>query len=418
MHSGLFLTYKFNNGTYSAAEGTLTTNTAAVSIIPYAPQNASEFSGIVLFSPSAMSVVLTAFDANGNPISGGGVQNPMTLVLSAGQQYARLLRDVFGLSSFSGWIQVEASAAGLGVYTTTGATDMSEMDGAVARETMADFVLLHPGGVAVLVNPSPRTANLTITDVGGTNARNMTIAPLSEISLPVTVVSRIQSSEALASVERFGIVPKLGIATPAPSSSAQTSLVIPTAITGSGYVTTLSLVNLSATAADAAISFAGGSRTVHLDANSAMRVPLANLLLLPVTTVLSDAVRIVSSQALLAVEDIESPLAVVSLSARPAAADVRFPHVAQGNGLFTGLAIATGAKPANVTVEVFSAAGGPPLSATFTMNANQQISKTLSEIVSSVRSQAGGYIHVHSDQPLWSWEIFGSSTILASAPPM
>src|SRR5439155_25943405 len=132
----------------------------------------------------------------------------------------------------------------------------------------------------------------------------MTIAPLSEISLPVTVVSRIQSSEALASVERFGIVPKLGIATPAPSSSAQTSLVIPTAITGSGYVTTLSLVNLSATAADAAISFAGGSRTVHLDANSAMRVPLANLLLLPVTTVLSDAVRIVSSQALLAVEDI------------------------------------------------------------------------------------------------------------------
>src|SRR5262249_53068975 len=57
-----------------------------VRIIPSSPQSGSEFSGISLYAPSSMAVVLRAYDANGTPITGTGVVNPTTLFLNAGQQ--------------------------------------------------------------------------------------------------------------------------------------------------------------------------------------------------------------------------------------------------------------------------------------------------------------------------------------------
>ncbi len=39
---------------------------------------------------------------------------------------------------------------------------------------------------------------------------------------------------------------------------------------------------------------------------------------------------------------------------------------------------------------------GVPQSATVTLDANQQLARLLSEFVSGVSSQLGGYIHIHS----------------------
>jgi hypothetical protein len=418
VHSGLFFSYHFDDGTYATSTGTLTPAPNTVSVIPYAPESASEFSGIALFAPSAMSVVLKAFDPSGNLISGGGVQNPVTLSLSAGQQYARLIQELFGLQTFNGWIQVEASGTGLGIYTSTGFWNLSEMDGSAARATSTDFVLFHIGASAYLVNPTPRIANVTIRDFGGTIPRTITIGPLSQVSIPVTAISRVQSTEALASVERFGVAPRLAIATPPPATSAQTSFVIPYGVIGAGYVTTLSVTNLSDLAGDATISFAGVSKVIHVKQNSAMALSLADFLQIPITSMRSDAVRIDSSQPLLAVVDVQDPVALVSLGTRPAATDMWFPEVLQGNGLFTELTLASGAKAANVTVEVYSSVGGTPRTVTFTLNANQQTSKLVSEIIGSATTQTGGSVHIHSDQPIWSWAIYGSATIMASGPPL
>jgi hypothetical protein len=291
------------------------------------------------------------------------------------------------------------------------------MDGSTAGDGSNDFVLFHPGATAVLVNPSPRLATVTITAFDSTS-RAITLAPFSKVSIPINAISRVQSSEPLASVERFGVAPKFGLGTPAVTGSGQTSFVIPGGVVGGGYITTLSLANLSAGAADVTVSFVGNSKQVHINANSATSLSLADFLQIPVTPVRSDAVRVDSTQPVIAVVDIENTIAVVSLESRPAVTDAWFPNVAEGNGLSTMLSIATGATAANVTVEVYPSTGGTPQSATITVKGNQQVSKAVRELVSSVTEQQGGYIRLHSDQPIWSWGTYVSSTILASVPPL
>jgi hypothetical protein len=115
-------------------------------IIPSAPHGGTGYSGIALFAPTAMSVVLRAMDSDGALIGGAVVRNPATVNLAAGQQYARLVTEIFGLETFDGWIEIEASAPGLGIFTATGSWDTSQLDGSVARETSSALPCRRVGG--------------------------------------------------------------------------------------------------------------------------------------------------------------------------------------------------------------------------------------------------------------------------------
>src|SRR5207245_2525020 len=128
-----------------------------------------------LLASSAMSVTLSALDANGNLISGSRVQNPITLSLSAGQQYTKLISELFGLQSFDGWIEADASATGLGIFLASGTVDMRHLDGATTGAVSTDFLLFHAGASAILVNPSSRVANVTLTVLATGTSRSLTI---------------------------------------------------------------------------------------------------------------------------------------------------------------------------------------------------------------------------------------------------
>jgi hypothetical protein len=67
---------------------------------------------------------------------------------------------------------------------------------------------------------------------------------------------------------------------------------------------------------------------------------------------------------------------------------------------------------------VYGSGGGTPRSATIRIEANQQVARLVSELVSGVGTQLGGYIRVRSDQPIWGWEIYGSTQVMASGPPL
>ena len=165
--------------------------------------------------------------------------------------------------------------------------------------------------------------------------------------------------------------------------------------------------------------------TLHLDGNSATRVSIGDLLRLPPTTITNGALRVIAGaglfgaagQTLIGVLDIESSSGLLTEAARPAATSLIFPHVAHGNGWFTGLAFATGSRAASVTVEVYDAAGRSPRTTTISLQANQQQARLISEFVPSITTQFGGYIRVRSDEPIWAWEIYGSADVLASGPP-
>jgi hypothetical protein len=222
----------------------------------------------------------------------------------------------------------------------------------------------------------------------------------------------VKSSEALAAIERVASPGSLSINAAEPVAAAQTSLVFPDAVAGGPYSSTLTLVNVSGTAQNISISFGGTALTSAVDANSVLRIPLTS----PAPA--ADAVRVAAQGAILGVVDIQNGADPVTVGSRPAAIDFLFPHIANGDGLFTGLAIAAGNAPAMVTIEIYNANGGPPKSSTITLNPGQQLARLASELVAGVETQLGGYIHIRSDQPIWAWEIFGSGRIMASGPPL
>jgi hypothetical protein len=393
-----------------------------VRIIPWSPQSSTGFSGIALLAPqgSAESVVLRAFDSSGAYILGPGILNPITVSLTAGQQSAKLISELFGLQTFDGWIQVEASVPGLGVFTATGASDLSAMDGSNAQDTSADFVLFHAGASAIMVNPSAGTANVQITNLATGAVQMLTMPPTSRLVTTIAAASRVKSSVPLAAVEEVSAPGRLTINPAVPASSAQSNLVFPQAVAGSGYASTLTLVNVSGAAQNALISFGNASYAETIGPNAAVHLSLqaGYFGVGAVTVTVPPPLFGSAAQAIVGVVDIDNGADPVTIGAPQASTDFWFPQVANGDGLFTGLALTNGGNPANITVEVYGSNGGTPQSGTLALGANQQTAQLLSQIVPSVISQVGGYIHVHSDQPIWAWEIYGSDRIQASGPPL
>jgi hypothetical protein len=171
------------------------------------------------------------------------------------------------------------------------------------------------------------------------------------------------------------------------------------------------------------VTFDGVTGSVQVAANGTSRFSLGVVLGLSETVLRTGAVQLTissifgSQASLVGVIDIETDSSLVTLGGISAATEVLFPHVAHGNGFFTGVAIAAGSSAATVTIDVFPASGGTPKSATITVPANGQIARVISELVPEVVEQSGGYIRLTSDQPIWAWEIYGTHQAMASGPP-
>jgi hypothetical protein len=395
-----------------------------VKIIPSAPQSGTEFSGLAFYAPSAMSVVLKAMDATGNLVSGSSVRNPASITLGAGQQYSKLVSELFGIQSFDGWIEADASADGLGIFITTGSWDMQRLDASVARDISSDFVLFHSGASAILVNPGARAANVTMTEFGTGRLQSLTIPMHGRLTMTLNGAVRVQSSESLAALERSGSGGKLAINAAVPLTEAQGGLVFPYAVVGGSYTSTLSIANVSRMQQSLTITFGSSSSSLKIDSGASAQISIADLFQLSTNTVRTGAVRVSggslfgSTSALVGILDIESPSDSVTLGARAPATDFIFPYVANGSGLFTGLAFATGNAAAQIAIDVYGPNGGLPASQTIPVDSNQQISRLLSEFVPATATQVGGYVRIRSDQPIWAWEIYGSSRVMASGPPL
>ena len=334
------------------------------------------------------------------------------------------MSELFGIQSFDGWIEADASAAGLGIFVTTGSWDMQRLDASVARDVSSDFVLFHSGASAILVNPSARPANVTITEFTTGRMQSLTIPMHGRVAITLNGAARVQSSEALAAVERSSSGGRLAINAAMPLTEARGDLVFPYAVVGGGYTSTLTLANVSRVQQSLTITFGSSPATLKIDSNASARISLTDLFQLSIDAVRTDSVRISggspfgSTSALLGVLDIESPSDTVTLAARAAATDFTFPYVLNGSGLFTGLAFATGSAAAQIAIDVYGPNGGSPASQTIPVDSNQQISRLLSEFVPATATQIGGYVRIRSDQPIWAWEIYGSSRLMVSGPPL
>jgi hypothetical protein len=230
--------------------------------------------------------------------------------------------------------------------------------------------------------------------------------------------SRVQSSQPVAAIESVEANGRLAFARPESISNVRNSFVFPYGVAGSGYSSWLTLINPTSTTATVTVSFGGASQTTTVGANSSQQLSVAALLQLPTASVVTGALRVTSNGNLLAAMDITSALTSVALSAAPAATVTTFPYVVTGNGMFTGLAFATGNASTTITIEIYAPSGGSPKSTTLSLGPNQQIAGLVDDFVAGLSNQVGGYVRIVSDQPIWSVEMIGSEQSLAVVPPL
>ncbi len=94
-----------------------------------------------------------------------------------------------------------------------------------------------------------------------------------------------------------------------------------------------------------------------------------------------------------------------------------FGHVANGLGLFTGLALFNpGSAEAHVTVEVHAADGTKVGTANVTLASGHRLARTLPELVPASDGLVGGYVVLKSEQPIVAQQMFGSETMLSAVP--
>ena len=94
-----------------------------------------------------------------------------------------------------------------------------------------------------------------------------------------------------------------------------------------------------------------------------------------------------------------------------------FPHVAQGNGYYTGVAfLAPGG--ARLKADVYDASGRKAGSASLDLAPNLRIASLLEWLIPETAGQVGGYIEVTSDRPVIGFELFGTTDgkVLSAVP--
>jgi hypothetical protein len=104
--------------------------------------------GIAIVNPNAQDVTatLTAIGQDGTPLSGNGIQNPVTVKIPAGQQYAKVTSGIFGGSFPSdtvAWVRVTSPADNLTGFFLYLNPSVSFMDGADLPTPSSNLLFLQ-----------------------------------------------------------------------------------------------------------------------------------------------------------------------------------------------------------------------------------------------------------------------------------
>jgi hypothetical protein len=393
----------------------------ATSTFPYVTSGADVFTGLAIMADEATDAVLVAIDPDGELVAGMGIRNPRTIELGAGEQWARLVDEIFGLPAFDGWIEVRSSSASLRSYVSVGARSLERVDGAAPSLPTTDFHLLHGDATAVLVNPGWTNVTATIRSVSGSNDELEVAVPArSRREVGIGRAVRITTTGPVAAVEVFGSATNLAIGSPVATTNE--SLVFPHAVDGGGYASRITILNAGAAPVDVSASF-GAERgdlawspgAIPPGETIEFAIPTPELANPPLVT---GAVWVDATGPISGTIDIFRDSTLVSVPAWEPRSEMVFPHVADLDGFFTGIAMTAGPAGAEVLIDIRTASGETSGHAVVTVPADGHVSRLIREFVTDFEGQNGGYIRLESDQPIWAWQIYGTLDAMASGPPL
>jgi hypothetical protein len=441
--------------------------------IPFRSQGQNQaFTGIALTNPIPfrVKVNLAAYDAQGSLISGSGITNPVNLILPRSGQFARLASEVFGPgfnSSTSGTIVATASTASLaGFYLEGGTIAPQDLDGATADLVPVRHwvwpTVFHQGASPVtllrMFNPGLGAAKATLrlydasgslkasADIvvapGGTQVRDAgTVFTASDLNSLSGGYITGSSDVGLAVSEVFGNSNDSNVLQGQLAVQRRTYLV-PHFVTGDGYSTELSFVNMDPAVTaqltltafdDDGIPVGGGPVEVLVAPGNQytqtvarifpafgssfttgyIRVDLATSSLGPFATApaLTGSVRFTSAGG---VGSTALPLFI------PPSSNFVYSHVAQNLGYFSGVAVINpNATAVTVDLEVLAEDGTPVGSMSSDLQPGQKIAKLLAELIPASAGRLGGYVRVRSTLPVSSFSLFGTDDgkLLSAIPP-
>ena len=410
----------------------------------------------------AAAIKVTAYLEDGKILAGGGIQNPVEMVIEGNQQLALLTSDFFGNAlpeSTIGWFSVTSETNDLTGFFMFLDLDFTVFDG-------ADLPAEAPG----LVLPDVRVGGGFSTEINIINPGDVD----ADIELQLSGEESEESSRQLLipshGVQRLNVAELFGL-----GDSAETRFFYMTA-TANPDIACFELVKgpgdllgLNAVPIDESVNrilfpqmavLGGLESRLTLSSRSGDAVIVTikahrpdgtlydqqDLLTNPVNRVIQPAGHLsedleamfgfsgeqtlegwleieVTSDALFGALSYSVPVLGSVASVSGAAQGLRralFSHIATDLGFFTGLAfLNSGALTANVQVVALRPDGTRIGSFATVLRPGERVSKLIEQLIGGAAGQAGGFIWVKSDVPIYLTSIFGSlaSGVLSNIPP-
>ena len=420
--------------------------------------------GVAIVNPrdEAATITVTAYLENGEIVAGEGIQNPVEMVIEGNQQLALLTSDFFGNAlpeSTIGWFSVVSETNDLTGFFMFLDLEFTVFDGAdLPPEALAILLpdVRAGGGFSTeinIINPSDVDAEIEF-ELSGEQGESVS----RQLAVPSHGVRRLDVGEL------FAVGESANTAFYYLTASANTDIACFELVKGPG-----DLMGLNAVPIDEPVSrilfpqmaVLGGleSRlTLSSRSEEAIIVTIKahkpdgtlydqeNLQTNPVNRViqplglLSEDLEVMfsfageeilegwleieaSSEALFGTLSYSVPVvgSVASVSgAAQGLTRVLFSHIATDLGFFTGLAfLNSGALTANVRVVAFQPDGARIGSFSTVLRPGERLSRLIEDLIPGAAGQAGGFIWVKSDVPVYLTSIFGSlaSGVFSNIPP-
>jgi hypothetical protein len=422
----------------------------------------NEFTGIALANISGRiaELKLTAFDRAGNKIAGVGITNPAPMTLKAGEQKPLIDSQIFGAglrkAAQAGWIKVEGNVEQVvGFFLGFNGT-LTRLDGAdVSSKVSSSFVLPEieaqgPSQLSV-ANPSDddATVRFDLVQADGTvkASASRTIKSNGVLAESVadlfegTIASRsdyvrASASDGVVALEYLGKTAKdVAALNGQDAASGASILYSPQFVAGGAdWETSLSVVNLSAKAANVTFRFVGddgvqigATRTMSIAAQGKILIEDPKFFLDTGSALQQGYVAISSDGAKLSGDVLfgnagSTPFATALPLVSTPRSEMVFGQVASNETFFTGMAVLNlDQDPVSAVLRVYDNQGELVASRIVTIPGRGRVSQLLTQFFPELKGRniGSGYMVLTSNRSnLVGFALFGANnlSVLSAVP--
>jgi hypothetical protein len=415
----------------------------------------SEYTGVAVANLDTTDTQLsfTAFDPDGNPVTGANVTNPARRMLKQGGQLPIVDTQLFGTGAGPiGWMKVESTVSKISSFFMYFNSGLTALDGANAStEFMRTAILPEVGengfNRIYLANPNSEPVSVTLnlmksdgTVRGGVRREINTNGELTADLYPeLFAQADADPSDYLWITSSGGVIPyellaeegkDIRILSGQDAAAGAAQLYSPQYAAGGPWRSTISVINLESRPATVMMHFVPDDASkaekiavFELPANGKLYVSDQKIFLDPgadlTKTITQGWVEIASNGARLAgsvtfgnsgKENFASALPLVDELNR----NVIFSHAASNGTYFTGIALLNpGSISTQATIDLYGADGTLEATVTTSVPAKSRKSRLLTELFPILVGQdrTAGYIRVTSDWPLASFALFGTNSL-------